>query len=175
MFLRSNKAGRRPWCLWRRGLMEAAAGAGLAPRATKERRYVYMDKNNTSQISRPMTIRVKNEVWEYFRGKPLNRMVESLYRYIENEQIEEDGGEIVVKGAFMVDKGVVHDLELMCELYGITFDKMFIELHRALDEGEIDIKDGRFVYPVKGYDVKRGTIWEGKEEENGSTNRVNPS
>lgn len=105
-----------------------------------------MDKNNTSQISRPMTIRLKNEVWEYFRGKPLNRMVESLYRYIENEQIEEVDGELVVKGAFMVDREIVKDLEMMGELYGITFDEMFKELHRALDEGEIDIEDGHFKY-----------------------------
>lgn len=119
-----------------------------------------MDKNNTSLISRPRTIRIKNEVWEYFEGKPLNKMVESLYRYMENEQIEEVDGELVVKGAFMVDKEIVHDLKLMCELYGITFDEMFIELHRALDDGEIDLKEGKFVYPVNGYDVKKGTLWE---------------
>lgn len=106
-------------------------------------------KNNTSLITRPKTIRLRNEACEYFEGKPLNRMVESLYRYMDNEQIEEVDGELVVKGAFMVDKEIVHDLELMCELYGITFDEMFTELHRALDVGEIDVKEGHFVYPQR--------------------------
>lgn len=84
---------------------------------------------------------------EYFEGKPLNRMIESLMRYLEEGRIEEVGGELVVKGAFMVDKKIVDDLELMGEMYGMSFDDMFRELHRAIDEGEIDIEDGRFVYP----------------------------
>lgn len=84
---------------------------------------------------------------EYFEGKPLNRMIESLMRYLEEGRIEEVGGELVVKGAFMVDKKIVDDLELMGEMYGMSFDDMFRELHRAMDEGEIDVEDGRFVYP----------------------------
>lgn len=90
---------------------------------------------------------MRNEAVEYFEGKPLNRMIESLMRYLEEGRIEEVGGELVVKGAFMVDKKIVDDLELMGEMYGMSFDDMFRELHRAIDEGEIDIEDGRFVYP----------------------------
>lgn len=106
-----------------------------------------MDKNNTSLITRPIAIRVKNEAADYYRGRPLNRMVESLMRYLEEGQIEEVGGELVVKGAFMVDKKIVDDLEMMGEMYDMSFDDMFKELHRAMDEGEIDIEDGRFIYP----------------------------
>ena len=105
--------------------------------------------NNTSKITRPITIRVRNEAAEFYEGKPLNRMIESLMEYIEMGQIEEVEGKLVVKGAFMVDKAIVKDLELMCELYGITFDEMFTELHRAIDEGEIDVVEGRFKYPQK--------------------------
>lgn len=101
---------------------------------------------NTSKITRPISIRVKNECAAYFEGKPLNRMVESLQEYMEIGQIEEVEGKLVVKGAFMVDKAIVTDLKLMCELYGITFDEMFEELHRAIDEGEIDVVDGHFKY-----------------------------
>lgn len=103
--------------------------------------------NNTSLITKPKTIRMRNEAVEYFEGKPLNRMIESLMRYLEEGRIEEVGGELVVKGAFMVDKKIVDDLELMGEMYGMSFDDMFRELHRAIDEGEIDVEDGRFVYP----------------------------
>lgn len=104
---------------------------------------------NTSKITRPISIRVKNECAAYFEGKPLNRMVESLMEYMEIGQIEEEDGKLIVKGAFMVDKAIVTDLKLMCELYGITFDEMFEELHRAIDEGEIDVVDGRFKYLQK--------------------------
>lgn len=103
--------------------------------------------NNTSLITKPKTIRLRNEAVEYFEGKPLNRMIESLMRYLEEGRIEEVDGELVVKGAFMVDKKIVDDLELMGEMYGMSFDDMFRELHRAIDEGEIDVEDGRFVYP----------------------------
>ena len=103
-------------------------------------------KNNTSLVTRPMTIRVKNEAAAYYEGKPLNRMVESLMRYLEEGRIKEEGGELVVTGAFMVDKKIVDDLELIGEMYDMTFDDLFTELHRAIDEGEIDVEDGRFVY-----------------------------
>lgn len=106
-----------------------------------------MDKNNTSLVTKPITVRVKNEAAEYFKGKPLNRMIESLQRYIEEGRIKEVDGELVVTGAFMVDKKIVDDLELIGEMYDMTFDEMFTELHRAIDEGEIDVKEKRFVYP----------------------------
>ncbi len=101
---------------------------------------------NTSTITRPITVRVRNEAAEYFRGKPLNRMIESLMRYMEIGQIGEVDGELVVKGAFMVDKAIVDDLKIMCEMYDMSFDDMFMELHRALDKGEIDVKGGHFIY-----------------------------
>lgn len=101
---------------------------------------------NTSTITRPITIRVRNEAAEYFKGKPLNRMIESLMRYMERGQIEEVEGELIVKGAFMVDKRIVKDLEIMCEMYDMSFDELFEELHRAMDEGEIDIEGKHFTY-----------------------------
>ena len=101
---------------------------------------------NTSTITQPITIRVKNEAAAYFRGRPLNRMIESLMRYMEIGQIEEEGGDLVVKGAFMVDKGIVEDLELMGEMSDMSFDDIFTELHRAINEGEIKLTEGHFEY-----------------------------
>lgn len=109
-----------------------------------------MRRNNTSNISQPVTIRVKNEVAEYFKGKPLNKMVESLKEYMDNEQVEEVDGKLIVKGAFMVDKATVKDLELMGELCDMSFEEMFLELHRAIDDGEIDLVDGHFKYKKVG-------------------------
>ena len=106
--------------------------------------------NNTSYKTRPRTVRIKNEAVEYFEGKPLNRMIESLMEYMERGQIEYGEGGLEVKGAFMVDEAIVKDLKLIGEMYDMTFDDMFRELHRAIDEGEIDIEEGRFVYPKVG-------------------------
>lgn len=68
-----------------------------------------MNPNNTSTITKPMTIRCKNETVEYFRGKPLNRVVESLHEKIEDGDIEIEGGEIVV----------YRELEEECKRLGI--------------------------------------------------------
>lgn len=106
--------------------------------------------NNTSKITRPITIRVKNETAEYFKERPLNRMVESLQRYMEIGQIVSVDGELEVKGAFMVDKGIVTDLKIMGELCDMSFDDLFKELHRAIDDNEIDLKNGHFSYRKVG-------------------------
>lgn len=133
------------------GVLSAGRGSRrLPPRIPKSERNVYMRRNNTSNISQPVTIRVKNEVAEYFKGKPLNKMVESLKEYMDNEQVEEVDGKLIVKGAFMVDKATVKDLELMGELCDMSFEEMFLELHRAIDDGEIDLVDGHFKYKKVG-------------------------
>ena len=104
--------------------------------------------NNTSKISRPKTVRLRNETIEYFEGKPLNRLIESLAEKIEAGDIEISGEEIVVrKGIKGVTPELIKDLELIGKFEDMDFGKMFKELHRALDEGEIDIEGGRFVYP----------------------------
>jgi hypothetical protein len=55
--------------------------------------------NNTSKISQLKTIRIRNEVAEYFRGKPLNKLVEWLYEKIKDGEIsvEDDGIYIIYK------------------------------------------------------------------------------
>lgn len=121
-----------------------ASGRGYPLARRKNERHVHM--NNTSLRTKPRTVRIKNEAVEYFEGKPLNRMIESLMEYMERGQIAYEEGGLVVKGAFMVDQGIVNDLKMMGEMYDMTFDDMFRELHRAMDEGEIDIEEGHFVY-----------------------------
>lgn len=103
--------------------------------------------NNTSKISSPKTIRLKNETIEYFEGKPLNRLIDSLAENIKSGDIEVMGEEIRVRGgAEGVPKKVVKDLELIGKFEDMTFGEMFKELHRALDEGEIEIEDKHFRY-----------------------------
>lgn len=105
--------------------------------------------NNTSKISRPVTIRIRNEVADYFRRiVPLNKAVNGLFREIERGNIEVDReGEFKIKGMLKgVPQSRVRDLEMMAQADEMTFTDLFNELHRALDEGEIDLDGGHFVY-----------------------------
>lgn len=104
--------------------------------------------NNTSKISTPRTLRLRNETIEYFEGKPLNRLIDSLAEHIKDGSIEVRGEELSVRGGVDGVPGkVVKDLELIGKFEGMNFGEMFKELHRALDAGEIEIEDGRFIYP----------------------------
>lgn len=106
--------------------------------------------NNTSKITRPITIRVKNEVVDYFRRnkKPLNKTVNELFREIQRGNIEVmENGELKIRGMLKgVPQSRVRDLELMGQVGEMTFTDLFNELHRALDEGEIELEDGHFRY-----------------------------
>lgn len=54
----------------------------------------------SSTITKVMAVRVKNETAEYFRDKPLNRIVESVHGLAEKREIEIKGdGVVVVSGS----------------------------------------------------------------------------
>lgn len=51
----------------------------------------------SSKTTKVMAIRVKNDTAEYFQGKPLNRIVESVHTLAERKKIEIKGnGDVVV-------------------------------------------------------------------------------
>lgn len=51
----------------------------------------------SSTITKVMAIRVKNETADYFRGKPLNRTVESIHKLVKEKKVEIRGdGEIII-------------------------------------------------------------------------------
>lgn len=51
-----------------------------------------------SYITKTKTIRIKNEVYDYFNDKPLNRMVESLKELLENGSVVFDGEHLKTNG-----------------------------------------------------------------------------
>lgn len=54
----------------------------------------------SSSKTRLKTIRLKNETAEYFKDKPLNRVVESVHTLAEEKKIEIQGdGKVVVPGS----------------------------------------------------------------------------
>lgn len=129
-------------------------GAGYPSKFRKTRQGVHMKKRytgkgNTSKITRPVAIRIKNEVAEYFRRcAPLNKAVNELYLEIERGNIEvSKEGELKIRGMLKgVPQSRVRDLELIGQVYDMTFTDLFNELYRALDEGEIDLEGGHFTY-----------------------------
>lgn len=55
----------------------------------------------SSTITRVMAIRVKNETYEFFKGKPLNRVVESVHKeYKEGHIGIKEDGEVFVSSRY---------------------------------------------------------------------------
>lgn len=51
----------------------------------------------SSKTTKVMAIRVKNETAEYFKGKPLNKVVESVHNLAINKEVEIKGnGDVVI-------------------------------------------------------------------------------
>lgn len=51
----------------------------------------------SSKTTKVMAIRVKNETAEYFKGKPLNKVVESVHNLAINNEVEIKGnGDVVI-------------------------------------------------------------------------------
>ena len=127
--------------------MGSSQGAAYPHLEPQDKGNVYM--NNTSKISSLKTLRLKNETIEYFKGKPLNKLVDNLLAHEERGDIKIWWEDFEVVGAVKgVDPKVAQDLEIIGKIDGMTFGDMFNELHRALDEGEIEIVEGRFTYPM---------------------------
>ena len=84
----------------------------------------------SSKVSSLKTLRLRNETVEYFRGKPLNRYVDSLVELIERGEIEEEGDRLKcgcdVKG-----------FKEVCKRAGCSSDLMMIEIIKGI-ESEIE-------------------------------------
>ena len=50
----------------------------------------------SSSKTKAMAIRVRNATAEFFQGKPLNRIVESVHDLAEKKEIEIEKGEVIV-------------------------------------------------------------------------------
>ena len=111
---------------------------------------------NTSKRTTVKSVRLKNEICELIdsEGTRLNRLIESLYEAVSEGRINIKDDEVrvatgrVKKGytAFYVREDIGEDLSNMLEIYGVNAEQVLMELQRAIDEGEIDIDNGRFVY-----------------------------
>lgn len=63
-----------------------------------------------SKITKVMAVRVKNETAEYFKGKPLNKVVESVHNLAMQKEVEiKVNGDVVISGRNdECEDGVIH-------------------------------------------------------------------
>jgi transcriptional regulator with XRE-family HTH domain len=108
------------------------------------------------------TIRISNEVAEFFREKPLNRAVESLYELMAAGSLIFDGEEIKIgcvhqnseksaSSKLENDKNVcTPDYEQIVEmaiLMNVTAEKLFSDIKDMLENGELYYSGSRLVNP----------------------------
>ena len=129
-----------------RGQTISAAGAVLPHQTTsKIKEDVHM--NNTSKISSLKTLRLRNETIEYFKGKPLNKVVDNLVELIKEGKIELDGEKLRVRGSLDgVPEDLIADIELIGKFDNMTMGEILKELHFALDREDIMLVDKHFFY-----------------------------
>lgn len=113
-----------------------------------------------STKTRIKPIRIANETADYFEGKPLNRMVESLCEMIQSGKIEFDGENLKVKGVYTdkisqkseaspskyeIDEKILDDLATMQTFMGGSVGEMIRLFDEAVNEGVITYDNGKFV------------------------------
>ena len=93
-----------------------------------------------SKRTKTRTIRIRNEVYEFFQGKPLNKAVEGLYEYIKGGEIEltEEGLELkVFKGFYNM-----RSFERVCRQLNVRpdlmIDNIVSSMERNLEKRELE-------------------------------------
>lgn len=94
-------------------------------------------------------IRITKEAEEYYREKPLNRIVEGLIPLFDSGKLTFDGEEVKISG----DGGVHTDkmefffkeIEGMASFFGLSTEELTEQVYEMLNEGELTVEEGRLV------------------------------
>ena len=99
-----------------------------------------------STKTRIKPIRIANETADYFEGKPLNRMVESLHHLIETGKVSFDGEEIKIPdGVYSVNTNILNtmtDLEEIAIMCGMTLEDLAGQFCEMLNDGTLVVEGG---------------------------------
>lgn len=114
-----------------------------------------------STKTRIKPIRIANETADYFEGKPLNRMVESLHHLIETGKVSFDGEEIKIPdGVYSVTTNsgntesvysggvntnilnTMTDLEEIAIMCGMTLEDLAGQFCEMLNDGTLTVEGG---------------------------------
>lgn len=99
------------------------------------------------------TIRIDNETAEYFKGKPLNRAVESLCELLKSGRLTLDGEEIKLGKTSEKGQNCTHlnkDYESIAEmasLMQVSTGGLLKALNDALEEGSLYYSNGKLINP----------------------------
>lgn len=122
----------------------------------------------SSYITQTRTIRIKNETAEYFKGKAMNRAVDSMCAMIERGELEFDGENLRVvggvhtgkcsdkKSVFGSEKG--KDLEEMLKCCEKSANEFADDVHDLMENGELVYEKGVLKVDV-GLDVESFRAW----------------
>lgn len=114
-----------------------------------------------SSKTRTRTIRIDNEVADYFEKKPLNRFIESLYGLLTSGKLKIDGEELKVECTHQNSEKIVSakpkeeknvhtdlsDIEEMATLMRVPVEKLLSDFRELLEEGELYYSGNKLVNP----------------------------
>ena len=106
-----------------------------------------------STKTRIKPIRIANETADYFEGKPLNRMVESIHHLLERGDISFDGEEIKISGGVYSPSiiNTMNDIEEMALCFGITLEEMAGQFCEMLNDGSLVVEGGVLMSSEDGW------------------------
>ena len=89
-------------------------------------------RRHDSKVTKTRTIRLRNEVYDYFKGRPLNKAVEGLYEYIKGGEIDmtEEGIELrTFKGMYNL-----RTFERVCRQLNVRPDLMIDKIVASMEQ-----------------------------------------
>lgn len=87
-------------------------------------------------------IRIANETADYFEGKPLNRMVESLHHHLENGRVRFDGEDLQFGGLTGEMQAIMSEIGEMSLCFGVTVENMLGQFCELLNDGVMTVDRG---------------------------------
>ena len=93
-----------------------------------------------STTTRIKPIRIKNETADYFEGKALNRMVESLGDLLRSGRLHFNGENLIIKGETNLD---LADIEEMANLMRVSTETLLADIKTQIENGDLYYTDGK--------------------------------
>lgn len=137
---------------------------GYPKKRLKQEIGVHTEVNMASSKTISKGIRIKKEVAEYFKDKPLNRYIEGLYEAIESGEIvcTEEGvyARTVVQkeensAVDSVHTEYMNRLSVDAAPFGMSGEEFGNKLLDGVDSGAITYENGEFVAQNGDYDLSR--------------------
>ena len=93
-------------------------------------------------------IRITNEAAEYFKDKPVNRMIECMIPLLESGELAFDGESLKISGNSGVHTkytDIVEEFDEMASCSGISLDDLVGGIFTLLEDGTLMIENGSIV------------------------------